>query len=212
MARDYQLNEAAAKEANSGGKRITEPGEYIGTFKQAWYEVNQNGTESVNFTFLTEGGQEAGPLALYTHNGKGEELPSYKTFHAILACMKQRGIKAQRGNVALWDYDTKSEVVKQKDTYPALAGPRIGLVLTSEDYDGRNGVKQRIVIAAPFNADTRQMAQEVLGSEPATALEGYKAYLTKSDKWHKPLKSGGSGPPASHQFSPDPEFDEAVGF
>lgn len=212
MARDYQLDAAAAKEANNGGKRITEPGEYIGTFKQAWYEVNQNGTESVNFTFLTEGGQEAGPLALYTHNGKGEELPSYKTFHAILACMKQRGIKAQRGDVTLWDYDQKAEVVKQKDTYPALAGPRIGLILTSEDYDGRNGVKQRIVIGAPFNADTRQMAQEVLNNEPATALEGYKAYLDKQHRWHKPLKNGGSGPPASHQSSHDPDFDDAIGF
>lgn len=211
MARDYQLNEAAAKEANSGGKRITDPGEYIGTFKQAWYEVNDKGTESVNFTFVSEGGQEAGPLALYTHNNKGEELPSYKTFHAILACMKQRGIKAQRGNVTLWDYDAKAEVPKQKDTYPTLAGPRIGLILTSEDYEGRNGVKQRIVIAAPFNADTRKMAQEVLGNEPATALDGYKAWLDKSNRWHKPLKNGG-GPPASHQYAPDPEFDADVGF
>jgi hypothetical protein len=133
MARDYTLDTNAAKEANTGGKRITEPGEYIGTFKQAWYEVNQNGTELVNFTFVCENGQEAGPLALYTHNNKGEELPSFKTFHAILACAKQRGVKAVQGQVTLWDYDKNAEVVKAKDTYPALVGQRIGLVLTTED-------------------------------------------------------------------------------
>lgn len=208
MARDFTLDTTAAKEANTGGKRITEPGVYVGTFKQAWYEQNDRGTESVNFTFVSDSGQEAGPLALYTHNAAGEELPSYKTFNAILACMKQRGVKAVAGKVTLWDYDSKAEVEKQKDTYPAVVGPKVGLVLTTEDYDGRNGVKARIVISAPFNAESRQMADEVLSGKPAEALDKFTAWLDKSGRWHKPLagnRSPGaqSAPPAGDDFADD---------
>jgi hypothetical protein len=206
MARDFALDTQAAKEANTGGKRITEPGAYVGQFKAAWYEVNDKGTEAVMFQFVSDTGQEAGPLALYTHNGAGEELPSYKTFNAILACMKQRGIKAQSGKVSVWDFDKKAEVEKTKDIYPALIGPRVGLVLTTEDYDGRNGVKARVVISAPFHADTRQMANEVIESKPAEALEKYIGWLDKG-RWHKPLKgaqSHASSPQqADEQFSDD---------
>lgn len=212
MARDYNLDTTAAKEANTGGKRITEPGVYIGTFKQAWYEQNDKGTESVNFTFVSENGQEAGPLALYTHKGDGSELPSYKTFNAILACMRQRGVKAQKGKVALWDFDSQKEVEKQKETYPALVGPKVGLVLTTEDYDGRNGVKARVVIGAAFAADTNQMADEVLGGKPAEALEKYTAWLDKAGRWHKPL-AGGQRTSAPSQHAPHDDFaDDSIPF
>lgn len=210
MARDFTLDTEAAKEANTGGKRITDAGTYVGTFKQVWYEQNDKGTDSVNFTFVSDSGQEAGPLALYTHNNVGEELPSYKTFNAILACMKQRGVKSQPGKVSLWDFDTRTEVVKQKDIYPALVGPKIGLVLTTEDYDGRNGVKARIVIGAPFNADSRQMADEVLGSKSAEALDKYTAWLDKSGRWHKPLpanRSSQSSAPVNSFHDDDLSWD-----
>jgi hypothetical protein len=205
MARDFALDTQAAKEANTGGKRITEPGAYVGQFKAAWYEVNDKGTEAVMFQFVSDTGQEAGPLALYTHNGAGEELPSYKTFNAILACMKQRGIKAQSGKVSVWDFDKKAEVEKTKDIYPALIGPCVGLVLTTEDYDGRNGVKARVVISAPFHADTRQMANEVIESKPAEALEKYIGWLDKG-RWHKPLKGAQSH--ASSQQQADEQFND----
>ncbi len=211
MARDFALDTQAAKEANTGGKRITEPGAYVGQFKAAWYEVNDKGTEAVMFQFVSDGGQEAGPLALYTHNGAGEELPSYKTFNAILACMKQRGIKAQSGKVSVWDFDKKAEVEKTKDIYPALIGPRVGLVLTTEDYDGRNGVKARVVIAAPFHADTRQMANEVIESKPAEALDKYIAWLDKG-RWHKPLKGAHSHAPSSQQQADEQFTDDDLPF
>lgn len=188
MPRDFTLNPTAAKEANAGGKRISEPGVYVGRFRAAWYERNEKGTESVHFIFVNDAGQEAGPLALYTHKGDGSELPSYRTLNAILACMKLRGIKAQRGTVALWDADQQREVEKPKDVYPALVGPRIGLVLTAEEYESRNGqIKQRLQIGTPFNADTRQTAAEVLNSDPATALDGYVSWLEKANRWVKPL-------------------------
>lgn len=205
MARDFNLDTNAAKEANNGGKRITDVGVYVGTFRAAWYEKNDKGTESVQLIFVSDAGQEAGPLALYTHNGAGDELPSNKMLHAILASMKVRGVKAQPGKVTLWDYDTKSEVEKTKETYPAMMGPTIGLVLTDEEYRNRNGdVKTRLQIGMAFNSETRQSAAEVLGSETATALDNYTAYLDKTGRWHKPI----NGSHAPSQAANAPTFDD----
>lgn len=204
MSRNYDLNPTAAKEANSGGKRITEHGVYTGTFRAAWYEQNEKGTESVQFIFHSDAGQEAGPLALYTHKGDGTELPSYKTLNAIMACVKQRNLTAQRGRVTLFDYDSQKEVEKDKDVYPQLMGKRIGLVLTAEEYETRNGdLKTRLLIGAPFDAETRRMADEVLDQSPdAHALDKYTAWLDKAGRWLKPLQ-GQRKPAATGRTSTD---------
>lgn len=163
MSRNFDLDTSAAKDANSGGKRITQPGPYAGTFRSAFYESNKNGTESVNLVFVAENGQEVGPIALYTHNGDGEALPSYKMLNAIMACMRLRKLESKPGKVTLYDFDRKAEVTKEKTCYPALVGPRIGLVLQGEEYENRNGeVKVRMVIAAAYDADSKRMADEVL--------------------------------------------------
>ena len=57
MARDYALDTEAAKKANTGGKRITDAGAYVGTFRAAFYEKNEKGTESVSFLFDSDNGQ-----------------------------------------------------------------------------------------------------------------------------------------------------------
>lgn len=181
MARDFTLDQQAAKESNAGSKRIKESGKYIGKFKAAWYEQNDKGTESVHFLFESDEGQEAGPLALYTHNGKGEQLPSYKTFNAVLTCMKLRGVKAQKGQVELYDFDTKSIVKKTKELYPELAGKPIGLVLQQEEYEKSNGEHgERMIIVAPFEALTGKVAVEILNSQDAKALDGLMRWLEAS--------------------------------
>jgi hypothetical protein len=210
MPRTYELDTTAAKDANSGGKRITEPGLYIGSFRAAWGETNDKGTESVALIFASEQGQEAGPLMLYTHNGKGEELPSYKMLNAIMACMKQRRLTLKPGKVKLYDYDSKQDVEKDKQTYPELVGPRIGLVLQSEEYENRDGeLKTRLVIAAAFEAEHRRMADEVLAqsSEPK-ALQRFLVWFEQHKV--KPLKRTGtsrvSAPVAAGDFDDELPF------
>lgn len=209
MARDFKLNSNAAREANSGGKRITEPGAYTGTIKQAWYECNDNGTESVNLTFASDSGQEAGPLALYTHNGKGEELPSFKTFNAILACLRLRSVEAKPGKVTLWD--GSAEVQRQKDVYPAMIGKRIGLVLQGEEYVNRDGdTKMRLLIAAPYCAETRRMAAEVLDTSEPKALDRYltwfEAHKVKAGRGNRPQRQQAAAAPAGDGFEDDIPF------
>lgn len=213
MSRNFSLDTTAAKEANSGGKRITEPGPYTGKFRTAFYEKNRNGTESVNLIFVSDGGQEVGPLALYTHNKDGEPLPSYKTLNAILACMRLRGIEGAPGKVSLYDFDSRGEVTKDKTCYPALVGPRVGLVLQGEEYENNQGeIKTRMIVAAPFEADSRKMAEEVLSKvEQATALERYLTWF--ADHKVKPLKTIRSAPAqASQPASVVDDFDDAIPF
>lgn len=211
MARTFAYDAQAAAEANSGGKRITEPGAYTGKFKYVWAEKNDKGTESVNFIFESDSGQEAGPLALYTHNGKGEELPSYKTLQAIIGVTRIKGIRPQSGTVKLWDYDTKAEVAKQKETYPALVGVPVGVILTTEDYENRNFEKKtRVVLQAAYTADTNQMPVE-LQSGGNGALQKYMDWLDKSGRWHKPLKSGAQ--PASQASHAETQYsDDDINF
>lgn len=178
MAREYALDTQAAKEANSGGKRIKESGKYVGTFKAAWYEQNDKGTESVHFLFESNDGQEAGPLALYTHNGKGETLPSFKTFNAVLTCLKLRGVRARLGKVELYDFNSGSMVQKEKELYPEIAGKPIGVILQREEYEKQDGnVGERMIIVGPFEAYSGRMAVEILDNKPASALEGLTKWL-----------------------------------
>ena len=208
MSRNYSLDTQAAKDANSGGKRITEPGPYTGKFRAAFYEKNDRGTESVNLVFVSDSGQEVGPLALYTHNGQGEPLPSYKTLNAIMACMRLRGLESKPGKVSLYDFDSKQEVTKDKDCYPSLVGPRIGLVLQGEEYENRNDeIKTRMVIAAPFDAESRRMAEEIISkSETAQALDKYLIWF--NDHKIKPLKGAASSRPQRGQSASQPTADD----
>lgn len=212
MSRNYDLNPTAAKEANSGGKRIADTGCYVGHFRAAWYEKNDKGTESVNLIFVNDAGQEAGPLSLYTHNGDGKELPSYKMLNAIMACMKQRKLTTQRGRVKLWDSASSSEVEKDKDIYPMLMQGKVGLLLTAEEYENRDGeLKQRLVIGAPFEYDTQRMADEVLSQvTDAVALKKFSDWLTKSDRWLKPLKTARkpTGTQSAGHSSASPDFSD----
>lgn len=211
MSRNFDLDTTAAKESNSGGKRINEPGVYTGKFRAAFYEKNEKGTESVNLIFVSDAGQEVGPLSLYTHNFKGEPLPSYKTLNAIMACMRLRKLDSQVGKVLLYDFDQQADVSKDKEIYPALIGPRIGLVLQGEEYENSRGeVKTRMLIGAPFDAESRRMADEVLGqSEVAKALDRYLEWFEKNkfkaSKGSAParVQKAAQGQPANNDFVDD---------
>lgn len=213
MARDYALDTEAAKKANSGGKRITEAGPYNGTFRAAFYEKNERGTESVSFLFDAENGQEAGPLTVYTHNGKGEPLSGYDALNALMTCMRIRGLKAKSGQVELYDFNSQSMVTKTKELYPDFAGKPVGLFLRKEEYTKQSGeIGTRLVIAGSFDPKTLQMAGEILGkSESANAWEHMRSWLEANPVKHqKGSKPASSTPVTGH--SADDFADDDIPF
>jgi hypothetical protein len=210
MTREYTLDTQAAKDANSGSKRIKDAGKYVGKFTAAWYEQNDKGTESVHFLFESNEGQEAGPLALYTHNSKGEALPSYKMLNAIMTCLKVRGIKTVQGKIELYDFNAGGMVTKDKPTYPELSNKPIGLVLQREEYQKQDGsIGERMIIAGPFDPATSKMAAEILNNTEAKALDNVLRYIEAN-----PVKAlRGAKPQATHADASNAEFpDDEIPF
>ena len=209
MTREYTLDPQAAKDANSGSKRIKESGKYVGKFTAAWYEQNDKGTESVHFLFESIEGQEAGPLALDTHNGAGDAWPSYKMLNAIMTCLKVRGIKTTQGNVTLYDFGSGGMVTKSKPTYPELVNKPIGLVLQREEYQKQDGsIGERMIIAGPFDPATLKMASEVLNSTEAKALDGVLRYIDAN-----PVRAlRGVKKPAAHHAESSQFADDEIPF
>jgi len=171
MARTFELDTQAARDANSGGKRITESGKFTGTLTAAWSETYPSGAEAVCFKFESDQGQEAGPLMLFTHGRDGQALGGFNMLQALMTCGKVRSIQPQPGQVSLYDFNEGKEVTKQKDTYPALTNKRIGLLLRQEETTDQNGVlktrddgtpKTRMIIFAPFDPETEMVASEIL--------------------------------------------------
>lgn len=182
MARQFNLDTKAAKEANSGGKRITETGKYTGVIAVAFYEQNDRGTESLNIMFKADNGQEAGPLPIYTHNGNGEPLAGYKLANAIMTCCRVKALTPVLAPVELYDFTQGAVVTKQKEIYRELTGKPIGLVLQAEEYEKRDGtIGERMVIAAPFEAGTELMAAEILEKkETPEQLAKFMEYIFRN--------------------------------
>lgn len=208
MAREYTLDADAAKQANTGGQRISETGPYVGKIKAAFYEKNPKGTESVNLMFVADDGREIGPLAMYTHNSNGEELPGYNAFNALMTCLKLRKLAARPGSVDLYDYDSKQVVTKQKDLYAEISGKAIGLFLRREEYEKQSGeTGERMVIAGSFDPATRLMANEILAQK--TEAHNYDNMLSWLDR--EPVKklrnrrepSGNASQPIGSDFADD---------
>lgn len=196
-ARTYQLDPQAARDANSGGRRITEAGAVVGKITQAWHEKNDRGTEAFVFSFEANNGQTAGPIALYTHNGKGEDLPSFDTVCSLLACLRLRGIRPAPGKVTVYDYETQQDVTKPKDVYPELTGKAIGVLFRLEEYVKQRGqsageVGTRLVVHGFYDPATTLMAGEILDQarEPKQYAREL-AYVEANPV--KKLKGGGTG-------------------
>lgn len=170
MARDFTLNQDAAREANSGGKQIRITGKYKGSII-AFYDKSDGGAESVNLMFESDQGQTCGPLSIYTHNKDGKELPGFKLVNALMVCVRTRTLTTKLGNVELYDFDSGSVQTKQKEIYQELSGKKIGLVLQQEEMtdkagnlklDNQGNPKYRMTVAAPFDYQSELMAVEIL--------------------------------------------------
>lgn len=217
MARSYALDTQAAKDANTGGKRITETGKYLGTIIAAFYEKNPKGTESVNIMFASDSGQEVGPLNLYTHNSSGETLSGYKQLNALMTCAKVKVLNWKKEPLSLYDYDSQSMVEKEKECAIELKGKKIGLVLQQEEYQKQNGdIGERMVIAAPFEAATELMAVEILSKiTTPQSLGGFMVFIAKNPV--RRLRNGGGRAQQNNSSNNDSmpdmdDFDESIPF
>lgn len=163
MARVYELNRQAALESGGGSNYINKTGKYIGMITNCYYDVNQNGTESVNILFESNDGQEAPLLTIYTHNNKGEELAGYNLFNALMTCCRVKKTSWQKEQVEVYNFTSKQREKQVKETCVELKNKPIGLLIREEEYQNQQReIKTKVSLFAPFEANTELMANEIL--------------------------------------------------
>ena len=181
--RNYELNAMSAKKAgpSGGGNYIKESGKYIGFFTNAECITSSTGAEGVEFTFMDSQERECNYLSIYTHNGKGEELPGNAMLMAIMACMKVR--TATPSVVSLEKYNPlqKKKVMTNVTVLAELLNKNIGLLLREEEYLSKEQkIKKSMNIYMPFEATTDKTASEVLDQENASQLKGIHEWLIEN--------------------------------
>lgn len=189
----YALDPNEARKADQTGSRISEIGKYVGVFTQAEDLTAASGTKGVGFRFDANG--QSANLSLYTTKTDGTKLMGYQALMAIMTCMKLRGIAPKPGTVKHWDNEARQEVSKQAQVFPELCGPRIGLLLETEDYSKNDGgIGTRMVIAGIFQPDTELTASEILDKKTTPVqLEKMVARLR-----HRPAKGAKPAPRAAN--------------
>ncbi|MEX2964703.1 hypothetical protein [Microbulbifer sp. TYP-18] len=215
-AYNYQLNANDAREGSGGGNhRIHESGAYIGVLTKAKHIVATTGAVGVECEFESKAGEQA-RFTLYTHNKSGEVIYGCKQLQALMAVLKLRDIRPQLATIEEYDFDTRQVAKVQAEIFPDLMNRPVGIVFQIEEYlNGSGEVKQRPNFYAPYNAETSQLAIELLDQEPAKKLE--KILQNLQDKklpaqTRPPATSIGSGnikAPGAHKI---PDFDDDIPF
>lgn len=198
MARDYNLNPDAARDADSGGGRIDQSGAYIGKFTKAEAITSPKGTEGIEFSFEADGGATADFLTFWTHNKDGEEIFGFKALSALMTCLKARSIKPANGMVEKWNKSSGQKEKHQATIYPDLMNKRIGLVLQREEYTKENGqTGYKMNIYSSYEADTLLTASEIL--DKASKPERLdKIIATLRDKTQKQQSGNNHQTPSSN--------------
>lgn len=192
---EYTLDPEAAKQADTGGGRITETGKYVGAFTKAKKVLSTKGTQGIEFTFASVGGQTADYLSVWTLNKGGEQIYGFKQLMALMTCLKVRGIDATKATVDEYDRDSNSVLPKQMEVYATLQGKQIGVLLQMEEYEKKDhSVGERPVFAGFFDATTEQVATEILDKKEPEILAKLVNQLVPVKK----LK-GARAPTASNQ-------------
>lgn len=215
-AYNYQLSADDAREGSGGGSsRISGSGAYIGVLTKAKHIVATTGAVGVECEFESKVGEQA-RFTLYTHNKSGELIYGCKQLQALMAVLKLRGIQPQQATIEEYDFDSRQVVKVQAEIYPDLMNKPVGVVFQMEEYmNGSGDVKMRPNFFAPYNAETSQLAVELLDQEPAKKLE--KILQNLQDKKLPPqtrppaVRGNGGNYPASNA-NQMPAFDDDIPF
>ena len=168
----YNLDASKAKEGSGRvSNRITETGGYVGVITMAKDVTAKSGAKGIELTFKSNEGLEAKYLTLWTQNKDGKAIFGESQLHALMTCLKVKTISAVERVITEFDLDLKKEVQNPAMIYPELMNKPVGLVLQAEEYDGKNGVAEKMVYFTSFDASTKKLAAEILDQKPAEALD-----------------------------------------
>lgn len=216
----YQLDAAAAKQADQTGKFIKDTGKYKGKFTKAEAIVAESGTKGISFIFESEAKQQVS-FTMYTIKTDGTQLYDYQKLMAIMTCMRIKNVADPvKSKTTKYNFDTKREEEYMGNLLLDLMNRPIGLVLQNCEYEKQ---KDRIPTGEyawklepsfAFEASTELMASEILGGKTKPEMLGaIMARLTdrplkNKGNSPKPVQGyqGGTGMPDTHYDDPDIPF------
>jgi hypothetical protein len=207
MTRSYDLNTSAASQAD--GSYITETGKYIGILTRAEAVTSRQGTEGIELAFKSNSGTSADFLSLWTHNDKGDELPSFKTVNAIMTCLRVKSIKPVLGKVEKYNSETRQREIQEATIYPELMNKSVGLLL-QKVWRADKPDKYKFEVAGVFEASTELTASEILAKATQPVKLGFMVAGLK-DKEEKP-RNGASSGASSAPASGGADFDDDIPF
>lgn len=207
MSMSFKLDKNSAIQGSGGSSRIDETGAYVGKFTQAYEFETSKGSRGIEMSFESETGQTA-RVTIFTHGQDGKETFGIKQINAIMACLSLRELASEPGTITRYDFSSGSNIKETAETFPALCRKPIGLLLQKEHYTSSKGTDAfRINLTAPFHAETRCTAAEILENLPAVSLEKMIANLRDKDQRTK--KAPSSSPAAASAGS---DLDDDIPF
>lgn len=223
QAPSFNLNPDLAREGSGGGAgRIDSSGAYKGIITRAEYTTASTGTRGIELDFESTSGASAKFMTLWTHNAQEQEVYGFKQLMALMTCLKLRNINPQVAQVKKYDSQAGKEIVAQATIYPELMNKPIGLILQREEYrKGSGEIGEKMSFFAPFDAQTNQLAKEILDQSPAKGVE--KIIVSLKDKLLPKEQSGATAgfyQNASQSQSQQPQgnggyadqFDDSIPF
>lgn len=203
----YTMNPTGAKQADTAGGRIDTTGKYIGQFVLAEHVIAGTGTQGVEFSFRSEDGLSADYLTVWTVKSDGTDLPGRKMIDAIMACLKLRSIAPSTIRAEKYDRSAGERVSVDVQAFPDLMGKDIGLLLQKEPYEANDGaIKNKMVIALPFEASTGFTASEILSR--ATKPEIMERRLATLKDRPMQARRGTNSAPVQSGPASDDQFDD----
>jgi hypothetical protein len=158
------LDQSAARSADSINSTIRETGKYVGTITRAEKLLSKNSVEGLGISFKTDDGATANYLDLYTVKPGGEKLRGFNVAQAILCCTRTKSAAEGTIHFEKWDKEAGQVIEVSEAGYPSLMGKRIGLLLQKElSTNSNTGADvERVNIFGVFEADSELTASEIL--------------------------------------------------
>lgn len=201
-APSFNLDTNSAVEGSElTSNRIEKSGAYTGTIKDAFYAESLRRAKYIELSMEMDDGKKADYLQIYFEGADGKILFGRKQIDALQAVLRLKTMNPKQTNTP----------EGQRWTYPDLIGKRIGVLLQKEFYfNSKNEEKYKFNILAPFNAETRQTAKEMIEKSLAETVNRIAATLIdKPAKGQKALSSNDFYQQSANAMT---DFDDDVGF
>jgi hypothetical protein len=178
----YQLNVAAARQADNVGSYLNEMGAYKGVIVSAYEKVSKTkGTKGVCIVFESNG--QKARFDMWVRRADGTDLPDFGKLMSLMTCAKVKSLAPKSGIVKIYDRDANAEADHQVNVLPELVGKSVSIAFETEDYQYNGEVKTKL-IPKHFASDDGFTAGEIFDKKTtATQFEKLLGYLR-----HRPLR------------------------